>query len=121
MGGGENPRMGLWKTENQTNSAGDGKSLTDSGDSHDSLPPAQGRNAPNLVLPLPGDMKGFRGRHQKSYADLANEKLNITKHKDALAEGIKSAAVPDCLNDSQGGGLLGLPFVFYRASTGKCK
>jgi hypothetical protein len=52
------------------------------------------------------------------------------KEPGALARGIASGAVPDCLHasqDAQGnlqlvpGGLLAVPFLAYSAMTGKCK
>jgi hypothetical protein len=71
------------------------------------------------MLTLPAE------RHQqpraRSYAQLANEQLNTGERGNALAASIKNAGVPDCLTQSQGGGLLGLPVVLYNAATGKCK
>lgn len=52
---------------------------------------------------------------------MANEQMKVGERRDALAEGIKSAAIPDCLKDDQGGGLLGLPITIYKATTGKCR
>lgn len=73
----------------------------------------------DLVLTLPSG-KDWSPR-QRSYAELANEQMNAGERRDGLAEGIKSAAIPDCLRDDQGGGLLGLPITVYKAATGKCK
>lgn len=70
----------------------------------------------NLTLPANGQLDPER----KSYAERANEQLQV-RQKNALAEGIQNAVVPDCLHDDQGGGLLGLPIAVYRAAKGKCK
>lgn len=61
------------------------------------------------------------GPRQKSYAEQANEQLHPGAPRNALAENIKSAGIPDCMKDAAPGGLLGLPFLIYNATTGKCK
>ncbi|WP_157178793.1 hypothetical protein [Herbaspirillum rubrisubalbicans] len=90
--------------------------------SPDSSSPALLNNAPHLVLDLPAEVNKSRGLHPGSHAaELANENRHLGKQKDALAEGIKSAAIADCLHDNQGGGLLGIPLILYKAANGKCK
>lgn len=86
--------------------------------------PAGRQFAPNqptgksaLVLP------DFRDSYfkQKSAGEMANEQLNPNGKQDRLAQGIQRAAVPDCVEEKIGGGLLGIPVLIYKAASGKCK
>ncbi|RQO37074.1 hypothetical protein DBR37_02445 [Herminiimonas sp. KBW02] len=70
-----------------------------------------------LVLP------DFRDAYfkQKSAGEKANEQLNPDGKRDQWAAGIQRAAVPDCVDEQVGGGLLGIPILIYKATSGKCK
>lgn len=93
------------------------------GSVHHALPSSSlGRDPAGLVLTLPADASKVRTLHPSSnMADPIDRKRPFSQSKDALAEGIKGAAIPDCLSEGPGGGLLGIPIILYRASSGKCK
>jgi hypothetical protein len=71
----------------------------------------------NLSLPVANSKKSGL----ESLAELANKQLGTAQKTDLLAEGIRNSAIADCLHEKQGGGLLGLPIILYKASTGKCQ
>lgn len=91
---------------------------TDATRGHDPEPSTKPRTS-DLLLTLPNSKDG--APRQKSYSEMANEQIKVGERRDALADGIKSAAIPDCLKDDQSGGLLGLPIMIYKATTGKCR
>lgn len=70
-----------------------------------------------LVLP------DFRDSYfkQRSAGDMANEQLNPNGKQDRLAQGIQRAGVPHCVDEKVGMGLLGIPVLIYKATSGKCK
>jgi hypothetical protein len=81
-----------------------------------------GGNPAALVLTLPADASKARAPHPSSnMADPIDRKRPFSQSKAALAAGIKGAAIPDCLSEGPAGGLLGIPIILYRASSGKCK
>lgn len=91
-------------------------------DNHDLPPAPTGGQDSGLVLSLPANASKARGLHPNSNTpDPADRKLTLSRPKDVLAEGIREAAIPDCLSENQAGGLLALPGILYRAASGKCK
>ncbi|ABR91503.1 Hypothetical protein mma_3557 [Janthinobacterium sp. Marseille] len=80
---------------------------------------AQSQSVGKSALVLPD----FRDAYfkKKSAGEMANEQLNPNGKRDRWVEGIQGAAVPDCVEEKIGGGLLGIPVLIYKAASGKCK
>jgi len=85
----------------------------------DTLKSANGKDPTSLNLSLP--IVKFQRSDQENFVELANKQLGNNQKKDLLAEGIKNSLIPDCIHERQGGGLLGLPIIFYKAATRKCR
>lgn len=79
--------------------------------------PAQSGGKSALVLP------DFRDSYfkQKSAGEMASEQLNPDGKQGRWAAAIQRTAVPDCVEEKVGGGLLGIPVLIYKAASGKCK
>lgn len=58
---------------------------------------------------------------ERSIADMANEQLNGTGHRDRLAEGLDAASRKDCIRSNPNGSLLNLFTVPYDYAKGKCR
>jgi hypothetical protein len=61
-----------------------------------------------------------RGR-QKTAAEMSNEQLNGTGHRDKLAESVNAAEKPDCINSGQALGILAPVAIAYNVIKDKCK
>ncbi len=80
---------------------------------------AQSQSAGKAALVLPDFSDAYF--KQKSAGEMATEQLNPNGKRDRWAEGIQRAAVPNCVEEKIGGGLLGIPVLIYKAASGKCK
>ena len=57
----------------------------------------------------------------QSLADMANAQLNGGRRRDAMADGVSQAELPDCVGPNAGASLLSLVTLPIAAATGKCK
>lgn len=87
----------------------------------DGAAPGLAAQPPGTAAPLVLELRPERRQPRvQSYAEQANAQLNRGARRDALAEGIQDAAVPDCTEEGQRLGLLALPVLVLRAASGRC-
>lgn len=87
----------------------------------DGAAPRLAAEPPGTAAPLVLELRPERRQPRaQSYVEQANAQLNRGARRDALAEGIQNAAVPDCTEEGQRLGLLALPVLVLRAASGRC-